>query len=91
MFGSETFIARVAEDDLAPRVGMGDYVRVDPDDPAAHGRLVAVRDPGRAGETVFKHRFHDRVQRMGSLDGGARKSPAPTRVPEALMVSRSNR
>ncbi len=55
MSGRETFIVRVAEDAMAPRVWMGDYVWVDPDEPdepAAHGRLVAVRDPGRGGETV---------------------------------------
>ena len=32
----------------------GDYVRVDPDEPSADGRLVAVRDPGRGGETVVR-------------------------------------
>ena len=39
---------------MAPRVRGGDYVRVDPDEPAADGRLVAVRDPGRGGETVVR-------------------------------------
>ena len=37
---------------MAPRVRVGDYVWVSPDEPAAHGRFVAVRDPGRDGETV---------------------------------------
>ena len=54
MFGRETFIVRVAEDAMAPRVRVGDYVWVDPDEPAADGRLVAVRDPGRGGETVVR-------------------------------------
>ena len=54
MFGRETFIVRIAEDAMAPRVRVGDDVRVDPDEPAAHGRLVAVRDPGRGGETVLR-------------------------------------
>ena len=44
MLGRETFIVRVAEDAMAPRVRVGDYVWVDPDEPAADGRLVAVRD-----------------------------------------------
>ena len=30
MFGRETFIVRVAEDAIAPRVRVGDYVWVDP-------------------------------------------------------------
>ena len=36
----------------SPRVRVGDYVWVDPNEPAAHCRLVAVRDPGRGGESV---------------------------------------
>jgi len=54
MFGRETFIVRVAEDAMAPRVRAGDYVWIDPDEPAADGRFVAVRDPGRGGETVVR-------------------------------------
>ena len=48
MFGRETFIVRVAEDAMAPRVRAGDYIWIDPDEPAADGRLVAVRDPARS-------------------------------------------
>ena len=51
MFGPETFIMRVAEDAMAPRVRAGDYIWVDPDEPAVDGRFVAVRDPARGGET----------------------------------------
>ena len=54
MFGSEAFIVRGAEDAIAPRVRVDDYVWVDPDKRAAHGRLVAVRDSGRGGETVVR-------------------------------------
>jgi len=54
MFGRETFIVRVAEDTMAPRVRAGDYIWVDPDEPAVDGSLVAVRDPGRGGETVVR-------------------------------------
>ena len=54
MFGRETFIVRVAEDAMAPRVRAGDYIWVDPDEPAADGRFVAVRDPGRGGETIVR-------------------------------------
>ena len=53
MFGRETFIVRVAEDAMAPRVRAGDYVWIDPE-PAADGRFVAVRDPARGGETVVR-------------------------------------
>ena len=30
------------------------YVWIDPDEPATDGRLVAVHDPGRGGETVVR-------------------------------------
>jgi len=54
MFGSETVIMRISEDAMAPRVRAGDYVWIDPDEPAADGSLVAVRDPARGGETVVR-------------------------------------
>jgi len=54
MFGRETFIVRVAEDAMAPRVRAGDYIWVDPDEPAVDGRFVAVRDPARGGECGFQ-------------------------------------
>ena len=54
MFGRETFIVRIAEGAMAPRIRAGDYVWIDPDEPAVDGSLVAVRDPGRGGETVVR-------------------------------------
>ena len=54
MFGRETFIVRIADDAMAPRVRAGDNVWIDPDEPAADGRLVAVCGPGRGGETVVR-------------------------------------
>ena len=35
-------------------LSLGDYLWVDPDGPAAHGRLVTLREPGRGGETVVR-------------------------------------
>ena len=55
MFGSETFIVRIAEDAMAPHVRAGDYVWVDPDETATDGCLVAVRDPARGEETVVRN------------------------------------
>ena len=76
MFGSETFIVRVAEDAMAPRVRVGDYVWVDPDEPAAHSRFVAVRDPGRGGETcVWLLRPRD-LPRLQALCQNPRSSGA---------------
>ena len=45
---------RIADGAMAPRVCAGDYVWVDPDEPATDGCLVAVRDPGCGGETVVR-------------------------------------
>ena len=36
MFDTETFIVRIADDAMAPRVRAGDYIWIDPDAPAAH-------------------------------------------------------
>ena len=49
-FGPETLLLRVADDAMAPRFRMGDFVTVDPDEPAAPGRCVAVAgdEPGTA-------------------------------------------
>jgi len=70
MFGRETFIVRVAEDAMAPRVRAGDYVWVDPDEPAGDGRLVAVRDPARGGETVVRLLVErDGRRTLRALDG----------------------
>ena len=54
MFGREAFIVRIAKDAMAPRVRAGNYVWIDPDEPAADGRFVAVPDPARGGETVVR-------------------------------------
>ena len=70
MFGPETFIVRIADDAMAPRVRAGDYVWIDPDEPAADGRLVAVRDPGRGGETVVRRLVErDGRRTLRALDG----------------------
>ena len=54
LVGPETFIAQVADDAMAPRVRAGGYIWIDPDEPAVDGRLVAVRDPDRGGETAVR-------------------------------------
>ena len=39
---------------LAPIVAAGDCAYVDPDEPAAHGRIVAVRADGPGGATLVR-------------------------------------
>ena len=43
MFGPETFIVRIADDAMTPRVRAGDSALIDPDEPAAAGRLSGRR------------------------------------------------
>ena len=54
MHGPETFIARAADDGASPRVARGDWVWVDPDEPADHGRLVAVWADGTEPATLVR-------------------------------------
>ena len=54
MFGRKTVIVRVAEHGMAPRVRVSDSVRFVPNELAAHGSFVAVRDPGRSAQTVLR-------------------------------------
>ncbi len=59
-YGLDTFVVRVEDNDMAPAIRNGDYVWVNPDEPAADGRLVGVRDP-QAGKMV--------IRRIGRADG----------------------
>ena len=52
MHGRDTFVVRVEGDAMAPAFRDGDYAWVDPDEFAADGRFVGVRDP--TGKTVVR-------------------------------------
>lgn len=52
MFGKDTFIVRLAGTSTTRCVRDGDYAYVDPDEPAAHGRLVAVRDEAQLQTSI---------------------------------------
>ena len=54
MFGTETFVERVGDDALAPVASAGDFACVDPEEPAAHGRIVAVRAHGPGSATLVR-------------------------------------
>lgn len=53
-YGPETFVVCVVDDALAPRIAAGDYVHVDPDEPAEDGRFVAVWADGPGSETLVR-------------------------------------
>ena len=54
MFGPETFVERVGDDALAPLAAAGGFVYVGPDEPAVHGRIVAVQADGPGSTTLVR-------------------------------------
>lgn len=52
MYSRDSFAVRMRDDTMAPRIRDGDYLYVDPDEPAVHGRFVAVRDAQGGATTV---------------------------------------
>ena len=67
-FGPETFALRVQGRDMEPRFAEGDWTWVDPDEPAADGRLVAVRDPETETEQVRLYVVADGRRILRALD-----------------------
>ena len=55
MFGPETFIVRIAEDAMAPRVRVGDYVWIDPESAIARG-VRSVNWPNQTVAAVARGR-----------------------------------
>jgi len=51
VFGPETFVEHIGDDALAPLAAAGEFAYVDPDEPAAHGWMVAVRAGGPGSTT----------------------------------------
>ena len=54
MFGPETFVERVGDDALAQLAAAGGFAYVDHDEPAVHGRIVAVRTHGPGSATRMR-------------------------------------
>ena len=77
MFGARTFIVRIADDAMAPRVCAGDYVWVDPDEPPVHDSLVAVSAPWGGEDTV--------VRRLVQSDGRRTVCALDARCPECAV------
>jgi len=82
MFGPGTFVERVADDAMAPLVKAGDYVYIDPDEPAADGRLVAVRGGDGPGAGAL-------VRRLAVEDGRRVLRAADPSWPD-IEVTREN-
>ena len=70
MHGRETFIVRAADDGAHPDVSRGDWVWVDPDEPAEPGRLVAAWADAAESATMVRLMVLDDGRRvLRALDG----------------------
>ena len=67
-FGPETFFLRVRGHAMAPLFVDEDWVWVDPDEPAADGRYVAVRDPEAGTPQVRLYLVRDGRRFLRALD-----------------------
>ena len=83
MSGPGTFVERVGDDALAPLAAVGDFAYVGPDEPATHGRIMAVRadDPGSA-TLVRRLVVEDRMPRAANP---GRPDMEVTRANEAMI------
>ena len=61
MYGSETFLVRVEGHSMEPRFRDGEYVYVDPDEPAVDGCFVGVGD-AEDGTMVIRQLRHEHGQ-----------------------------
>ena len=80
MFGPETFVERVADDGMAPRISRGDYVYVDPDEPAVDGSVVLF---GRGADAVVRRL----VVEAGRLRGRACVRPTGEQGSQGASVA----
>jgi len=69
-YGRDTFAMRVEGHSMEPRVRDGDHVFVDPDEPARHGRFVAVLDGDGEGVLVRLLVEEDGARTLRTLQPG---------------------
>ena len=75
-FGPETFVERVGDDAVA-----GGFAYVDPDEPAVHGRIVAMRADGPGSATLV---------RLMAVENGRSVLRAANPVGPDIAVTRAN-
>ena len=69
-YGSETFLLRMGDGSMRPRFEAGDWLYVDPDEPAEPGRCVGIEDPDGGGRTARLMVERDGRRVLRALDGG---------------------
>ena len=69
MFGPETVVLRIVGDAVPPEFRAGDFVYVDPDEPAAPGRFVALAADDAETATVGRVVDDGRTWRVRTADG----------------------
>ena len=59
MHGQDAFVVRMPDGSMAPEFLEGDYLYVDPDEPARAGGCVAIRDPENGVATARRYDVED--------------------------------
>ena len=72
-FGRETFLLRMAGAAMSPLVEDGDWLFVDPDEPAEPGRLVAIEHPETGEATARLMAAADGRRVLGTPHADARE------------------
>ena len=85
-YGPETFAMRMPDASMRPRFADGDYLFVDPDEPAEPGRFVAVEDPETGERTVRLMQARDGRRVLRPLDGEYRPEIALDRDNETMIL-----
>ena len=80
MFGPETFVERIGDDALA-----GDFTSVDPHEPAARGRILAVRADGPGSATLVRRMAVESGRGVLRAANPGRPDMEVTRANEAMI------
>ena len=68
--GPESFFLRMDDASMSPRFEAGDWLYVDPDEPAEPGRYVGIEDPESGVRTARLMVERDGRPALRALDGG---------------------
>ena len=85
MFGPETFVEPTGDDALALLAAAGDFACVEPDEPAAHGWMVAVRADGPGSATRVRRMAAGSGRSVPRASGPRRPGIAVIRTGETMM------
>ena len=85
VFGPEKFVERVGDDTLGTVAAAGDIASVGSDEPAAHGRIVAVRADGPGSATLVQRMAVESGRSVPRAANPGRPDMEVTRADETMM------